>query len=355
MVDHSWALTTRGRGRSRRGIAARCLDGLHLRLGLRLGLHPLDLLAPIPVAIAIPFRPIPIWPIKSLAAIAIEIAIALTISTILAIIPLVAITPITTIEALLVGAIPAAVTITIPVTIPATLIAIPIAAVSVAIMVLALAAVVMMLTRPAIVKARLVIAPRLRPVERRLRTIARKTAELITILVAELIATGGIEALRTRTRNAGALHVPATLRHLLFAIGHYDAVIMLGMLQIVFSKHRVATRLRISRQCDVLFRDMRRGAPDFHVRAGTLEAPRERVLTFAVLIVIVVIIVVAAAASAVLLSLPHGLRSQSFSLLGKMKNPTLRRGSSRFRRPPIRQRTQAVLSALFRPPCPQET
>jgi hypothetical protein len=69
--------------------------------------------------------------------------------------------------------------------------------------------------------------------------------------------------------------------------------------------------LSVARQCDVLIRDMSWRAAQFDVRPRAFEAPRQRVLTFAVLIAIVIIIaVVAAASSAVLLSLPHGLHSR---------------------------------------------
>jgi hypothetical protein len=50
-------------------------------------------------------------------------------------------------------------------------------------------------------------------------------------------------------------------------------------------------------------------AAQLHIGTIAFETPRQRILAFALLIVLIVI-VVAAAASAVLLSLPHGLRSQ---------------------------------------------
>jgi hypothetical protein len=116
----------------------------------------------------------------------------------------------------------------------------------------------------------------------------------------------------TRTPHS-VLDVAAALRDLLLAEGHDDAIIMLGVLQIVLSQYRIAARLCVARQHDVLLCDMGRRAAQFDVRPRAFEASRQRVLTFAVLIAAiaaVIIVVATAAASAVLLSLPHGLHSR---------------------------------------------
>ena len=97
---------------------------------------------------------------------------------------------------------------------------------------------------------------------------------------------------------------------------------MLGVLQIVFSEHRVADGMSITRERNILFSNVSRCAADFYIGPVALEAPREWVLTLAVAIVVGAALalmmaiaaaarIVAAAASAVLLSLPHGLHSRS--------------------------------------------
>ena len=126
---------------------------------------------------------------------------------------------------------------------------------------------------------------------------------LLSVVVAELLA--------TLARVAGPAHALAVPIHgiarliELLAIGHDDADVMLGVLEIVFCEHRIAGRLSIARQGEILLGYMRRRAPDFHLRSIGLEAPRKRILAFA--------IVVAAAAATILLSLPHCLIGSHFT------------------------------------------
>ena len=138
-----------------------------------------------------------------------------------------------------------------------------------------------------------------------------RLGSILAVLVAEIVVhrDGLAEPGRTRTSHP-VLHIAAALSDLLLAEGHDDAVVMLGVLQVVLSQNRVTGRLRVACERDVLLSDMSRRAAQFDVRPRTFEATRQRVLTFAVLVIIVVIIVAAAAASAVLLSLPHGLHSR---------------------------------------------
>jgi hypothetical protein len=103
----------------------------------------------------------------------------------------------------------------------------------------------------------------------------------------------------------------ATLADLLFAESHDDAIIVLGVLKIILSQNRIARRLGVSRKRHVFLGDMRRRPAQLHIRTVALKTPRQRILAFTLL---VILIVVAAAASAVLLSLPHGLRSQPIEL-----------------------------------------
>jgi hypothetical protein len=169
-----------------------------------------------------------------------------------------------------------------------------------------------LVTRAAIVETLAIIVPRLTLVAARglrLRHGAEIAAHFVAILVAELIAHRAWLAERTAVTHAAVLHIAAALSDLLLAEGHDDAVVVLGMLEIVLGENGISARLRVSRKRQILLGNMGGRAADLDVGPGALEAPRQRVLTPAVLVV-VVIIVVAAATSAVLLSLPHRLRSR---------------------------------------------
>jgi len=109
-------------------------------------------------------------------------------------------------------------------------------------------------------------------------------------------------AIETATRIARI----AALAYLLLAVGKNDAVIVLGMLEIVFCQHRIARGLCIPCERNVFLGDVRRRATQLHIGTIALEASRQRILAFALLIALIA----SAAASAVLLSLPHGLQSQ---------------------------------------------
>ena len=122
---------------------------------------------------------------------------------------------------------------------------------------------------------------------------------IAAIVVAEVIALAAL------TRPAQALavavwHIAALLLDLL-AIGHDDAAVVLGMLQIVLGEHRVAGRLRVAGERQIFLGDMRRGAADLHIRAVGFETARKRILALPIPVVVV------AASAAILLSLPHCL------------------------------------------------
>ena len=117
-----------------------------------------------------------------------------------------------------------------------------------------------------------------------LRTFAalllRLDAELVAVLLAAFIAIVSIGT-GERMRTGGAVIAKrinsALLRHL-FAVAQDDAIVMLGVLKIIFSENRIARRQRIARQRNILFRDMRGGATDLHVRTRALEAAHQRIL-----------------------------------------------------------------------------
>ncbi|HRD78803.1 MAG TPA: hypothetical protein PK264_23175, partial [Hyphomicrobiaceae bacterium] len=112
-----------------------------------------------------------------------------------------------------------------------------------------------------------------------------------------------IERLTRQSRpHAVAVRAVAMLRRLLLAHREDDSVVVLGVLQIVLSEHRIAGTQRIARERHVLFGNQGRGAADLDVRAVAFEIPGERIVALAV-------VVVPTAATPVLLSLPHGLSS----------------------------------------------
>jgi hypothetical protein len=167
--------------------------------------------------------------------------------------------------------------------------------------------------RTAVVIARTVVEARLPLLAAhglRLRHRPEITAELLALLLTEIVAAQG-PGLAERTGwpvAASVLHIAAALSNLLLAEGHDDAIVVLGVLQIVLSQNGIAARLRVTRKRQIFLCDVGWGSADFDVRPRAFEAPRQRILPPAVLIIIVII--VTAATSAVLLSLPHRLRSR---------------------------------------------
>jgi hypothetical protein len=113
--------------------------------------------------------------------------------------------------------------------------------------------------RTAVVIARAIVVARLTLVTAhglRLRHRPHIAAEIVTVLVAELIARPRLAAERCRTNLASAVLDVAALGNLLFAERQDDAVIMLGVLEIVLSQNGIAARLRISRQRHVFLCNM---------------------------------------------------------------------------------------------------
>jgi hypothetical protein len=204
------------------------------------------------------------------------------------------------------------------VTVTAKILAAAIASVVVAVKALAVTAVVavvveasaLIVARLAIIAvlviAILIIEIALRLLIRLLRWLAgiarllQLDAELVALVVAELVTVVPVRACEiVRLGGAIAQRVHTALSHL-FAVTQDDAIIVLGMLQIILRKHRIARGQRIPRQCDIFLGDVRGRAADFYVRSGTLKAAHQGVLRFAV-------VVIPTATATVLLSLPHGL------------------------------------------------
>ena len=116
---------------------------------------------------------------------------------------------------------------------------------------------------------------------------------------------------RRRTRRrfahlAGTAHALAVAVHAcrpaaeLLAIGHDDAAVVLGVLQIVLRQHRVAGRLRVARERQMYFSAICAGVPRIFT-SGPLDSKlRESGLWWPLRFV-----VIPAASAAILLSLPH--------------------------------------------------
>jgi hypothetical protein len=89
-----------------------------------------------------------------------------------------------------------------------------------------------------------------------------------------------------------------------------DAVVVLGMLQVVFRHDAITCALRVACQSRILLGNVLSGTADFHIGAGAVIGPGKRVLAFAVEIVVstaaaTATIVVTPPTTLVLLSWPH--------------------------------------------------
>jgi len=130
----------------------------------------------------------------------------------------------------------------------------------------------------------------------RLGALEALVEDILALLLAELFA-----AFRRLRPHTVAIHALALRRELL-AIGHDDAAVVLGVLEIIFCKHVIPRGLSVPGERYVFLGDMSRRAPNLHIGAVRFKASRKRILIFAI-----VIVVVPTATAAILLSLPHCL------------------------------------------------
>ena len=136
------------------------------------------------------------------------------------------------------------------------------------------------------------------------RLLGRKRAQVpaqgICFLIGEVV---GHIALGARPLTAHPIVL--SLRHLL-AVGEDDAVVVLGVLEIIFRENGVTGRQRIAGERQILIRNRLRRSGDFSVGTVAVVGARERVLDLAGVVVAVIGVVTApAATAAMLLSLPH--------------------------------------------------
>ena len=135
------------------------------------------------------------------------------------------------------------------------------------------------------------------------RLVGRSRVDLVLIAIVTVavvvIATVGI---------VGTVVTREALLHLRLGGGN-DAVVVLGVLQIVFRHDPVAGALGVAGKRRVFLGDVLGRAPDLHVRTRAVVGPRQGIATLTVVVVIViivvVIIVITPAAALVLLSWPH--------------------------------------------------
>lgn len=126
--------------------------------------------------------------------------------------------------------------------------------------------------RPVVIP-RLAFETRLRFVYAHLRLAdvaqARSAEFVATFFLGELLVA---HSRRAETADLPVLRQRLTVLHLLLAVGHDDAIVVLGVLQIVLCQHRVSGRQSIARQLHVFLGDMRRRAADFRFRAAAFIA-----------------------------------------------------------------------------------
>jgi hypothetical protein len=142
---------------------------------------------------------------------------------------------------------------------------------------------------------------------RGIAAIARAHPGLIGALVVVSILVGRVAALLLLV----ALIVGILLTELLLHRGD-QAKIMLGVLEVVLGRHRVAGRLRVACELHVLVRYVRSGAADFHVGPVRLVNPSHRVLALAA---------VAASHAFVVLTVSHGMNFSRPPIGGEAISP----------------------------------
>jgi len=166
---------------------------------------------------------------------------------------------------------------------------------------------------------RLRVARQIRLLARRIglllvRLLSERLRAIVAVFRAILIAWRELLVVAAAAFGAGRLEVRVLLPEL-FLCGRDQAEIVLGMLEVIFRRDRIARGLRVARELKILLGDMVGRAADLHVGAVGLIHPRQRVMIAAVIIIIVVVVVIIAPAHALvvivvlMLTVSHGLCS----------------------------------------------
>jgi hypothetical protein len=123
--------------------------------------------------------------------------------------------------------------------------------------------------------------------------LARPIARLVLAHKGLVVVVIAIIAVVTTTLRLSAWRTAALLMRLLLVVVRVlltklflrcrdQAEVVFGVLIIILGGHRVARPLRVTRELDVFFRDMRSGAPDFDVGTVRFVNAREGILALAV-------------------------------------------------------------------------
>ena len=112
---------------------------------------------------------------------------------------------------------------------------------------------------------------------RRLRKSVCDRRETIVLLDAFVLVLDFLSRFRQETHRL--------LLRLLSSRNH--AVVMLGVLKVIFRHHRIPRRLRIAGQLKVFFSDVLSGTANLHVRTVTLKRAGQRIRPFAAVIAVV--------------------------------------------------------------------
>src|ERR1700738_1595082 len=137
------------------------------------------------------------------------------------------------------------------------------------------------------------IGLRLARAERRL--VAELLALTLTVVLAVLeIVLIALRELLVVAFNALRLEVRILLTELLLR-GCDQAEIMLGVLEVIFGRYRIAGRMGVAGKLEIFLRHVIGRSADLHIRAVRLINPGERIVATAVVIVVVIIVIVVAA------------------------------------------------------------
>jgi hypothetical protein len=160
----------------------------------------------------------------------------------------------------------------------------------------------LMLLLIAIAVVRLSVARGIRLLARRVRLLL--AAKVATTSLRRLLILALFNEFVSRAAVGLRLVIRICLPELLLG-SRDDAEVMLGVLVVILGRHRVARSLRVAGELQILFRDRRRGATDLHLRAIRLVHPRQRILTFA-LVVMLLLLLIIPPAHPLVLTVSHG-------------------------------------------------
>jgi hypothetical protein len=125
-----------------------------------------------------------------------------------------------------------------------------------------------------------------------------RTGEAISRRVVAVVVAHVVHVVEGLTRATGAAHAVAVLTSHLVSEPENDAIVVLGVLEIVLRQHRIAGRLSVTGESRIFVGNVLWIAADFHIGSVRLEAARQRILGFAA----------TATPPPIVLSLPHGLQ-----------------------------------------------